>query len=199
MKPRIAILISGGGSNMVSLVKAIKYNKINALPAIVISNNSNAAGLDKATELNIPTRYIDHRKFSGNREAFERRLHNLLQDEKIDIICLAGFMRILTKSFIDRWNNKILNIHPSLLPKYKGLNTHQRVINEGEIYHGSSVHFVIPELDEGPCIIQYRLKINPADDAESLKNRVQKGEYKIYSEAISHFISGTIKMENNKM
>ena len=189
MKPRIAILISGGGSNMISLVNAIKYNKINALPAIVISNNSNAAGLDKAAELNIPTRYIDHRKFSGNREEFEKRLHNLLQDEKIDIICLAGFMRILTKSFIDQWNNKILNIHPSLLPKYKGLNTHQRAIDAYDKISGCSVHIVTSELDGGLVLGQRTVDIESTDTAKTLAEKVLIEEHILYPEILNKFIN----------
>ena len=189
MKPRIAILISGGGSNMVSLVKAIKYNKINALPAIVISNNSNAAGLDKAADLDIPTRYIDHRKFSGNREAFEKRLNNLLQDEKIDIICLAGFMRILTKSFIDQWNNKILNIHPSLLPKYKGLNTHQRAIDAFDKISGCSVHIVTSELDGGLVLGQRTVDIESTDTARTLAEKVLIEEHILYPEILNKFIN----------
>ena len=189
MKPRIAILISGGGSNMISLVNAIKYNKINALPAIIISNNSNAAGLDKAAELNIPTRYIDHRKFSGNREAFEKRLHSLLQDEKIDIICLAGFMRILTKSFIDQWNNKILNIHPSLLPKYKGLNTHQRAIDAFDKISGCSVHIVTSELDGGLILGQRTVDIESTDTAKTLAEKVLIEEHILYPEILNKFIN----------
>ena len=189
MKPRIAILISGGGSNMVSLINAIKYNKINALPAIVISNNSNAAGLDKAADLDIPTRYIDHRKFSGNREAFEKRLNNLLQDEKIDIICLAGFMRILTKSFIDQWNNKILNIHPSLLPKYKGLNTHQRAIDAYDKISGCSVHIVTSELDGGLVLGQRAVDIESTDTAKTLAEKVLIEEHILYPEILNKFIN----------
>lgn len=189
MKPRIAILISGGGSNMVSLINAIKYNKINALPAIVISNNSNAAGLDKAADLDIPTRYIDHRKFSGNREAFEKRLNNLLQNEKIDIICLAGFMRILTKSFIDQWNNKILNIHPSLLPKYKGLNTHQRAIDAFDKISGCSVHIVTSELDGGLVLGQRTVDIESTDTARTLAEKVLIEEHILYPEILNKFIN----------
>jgi len=189
MKPRIAILISGGGSNMVSLINAIKYNKINALPVIVISNNSNAAGLDKAADLDIPTRYIDHRKFSGNREAFEKRLNNLLQNEKIDIICLAGFMRILTKSFIDQWNNKILNIHPSLLPKYKGLNTHQRAIDAFDKISGCSVHIVTSELDGGLVLGQRTVDIESTDTARTLAEKVLIEEHILYPEILNKFIN----------
>ena len=189
MKPRIAILISGGGSNMISLVNAIKYNKINALPAIVISNNSNAAGLDKAADLDIPTRYIDHRKFSGNREAFEKRLNNLLQDEIIDIICLAGFMRILTKSFIDQWNNKILNIHPSLLPKYQGLNTHQRAIDAYDKISGCSVHIVTSELDGGLVLGQRAVDIESTDTAKTLAEKVLIEEHILYPEILNKFIN----------
>jgi phosphoribosylglycinamide formyltransferase-1 len=189
MKPRIAILISGGGSNMISLIKAIKSNEINALPVIVISNNSNAAGLTKAAELNIPTRYIDHQKFSGNREAFEKCLHYLLQYEKIDIICLAGFMRILTKSFIDQWNNKILNIHPSLLPKYKGLNTHQRAIDAFDKISGCSVHIVTSELDGGLVLGQRTVDIETTDTAKTLAEKVLIEEHILYPEVLSKFIN----------
>ena len=189
MKPRIAILISGGGSNMISLIKAIKSNEINALPVIVISNNSNAAGLTKAAELNIPTRYIDHQKFSGNIEAFEKCLHNLLQYEKIDIICLAGFMRILTKSFIDQWNNKILNIHPSLLPKYKGLNTHQRAIDAFDKISGCSVHIVTSELDGGLVLGQRTVDIETTDTAKTLAEKVLIEEHILYPEVLSKFIN----------
>jgi len=195
---RAVCLLSGSGTNLQAILDNISAKKIKLAMTSVISDNPIAMGLERARSSGIKTGVIDYESYA-KKEGYHAALKEYVANENPDLIILAGYMRILSDDFCNAFKGSILNIHPSLLPKYKGLNTHQRVINEGEIYHGSSVHFVIPELDEGPCIIQYRLKINPADDAESLKNRVQKGEYKIYSEAISHFISGTIKMENDKI
>ena len=195
---RAVCLLSGSGTNLQAILDNISAKKIKLVMTSVISDNPIAMGLERARSSGIKTGVIDYESYA-KKEGYHAALKEYVANENPDLIILAGYMRILSDDFCNAFKGSILNIHPSLLPKYKGLNTHQRVINEGEIYHGSCVHFVIPELDEGPCIIQYRLKINPADDAESLKNRVQKGEYKIYSEAISHFISGTIKMENDKI
>ena len=171
MKPRIAILISGGGSNMISLVKSINANKINAVAAIVISNCKDANGLKRAKDLSVPSKLIDQKKFEGNQEFFEESLHETLKKENIDIICLAGFMKILTKSFIDKWNNRILNIHPSLLPKYKGLNTHQRAIDASDYKSGCSVHIVTAELDGGMVLGQKFVNIDKNDTAQSLSKK----------------------------
>ena len=189
MKPRIAILISGGGSNMVSLVNSMKSNRINALPSIVISNDPNAAGLKKASELDVPTISIDHKIFNGNREAFEETLNNTLQREAIDIICLAGFMRILSHSFINQWDNKILNIHPSLLPKYKGLNTHQRAIDASDKISGCSVHIVTSELDGGLVLGQKSVNISSDETAQTLAEKVLVEEHVLYSKILDDFIN----------
>ena len=168
MKPRIAILISGGGSNMISLVKSINANKINAVAAIVISNCKDANGLKRAKDLSVPSKLIDQKN--------------------IDIICLAGFMKILTKSFIDKWNNRILNIHPSLLPKYKGLNTHQRAIDASDNKSGCSVHIVTAELDGGMVLGQKFVNIDKNDTAQSLSKKVLIEEHKLYPEVLNKFI-----------
>lgn len=193
MKPRIAILISGGGSNMVSLVKSINSNKINAVIAIVISNYKDANGLKKAKSLNVPSKLIDQKIFNGNREAFEESLHETLKKENIDIICLAGFMNILTKSFVDKWNNRILNIHPSLLPKYKGLNTHQRAIDASDDKSGCSVHIVTSELDGGMVLGQKFVNIDKNDTAQSLAEKILIEEHKLYPEILNKFIQNLDK------
>lgn len=191
MKPRIAILISGGGSNMVSLVNSMKSNKINAIPAIVISNIPNATGLKKASELDIPAISIDHEMYDGDRRAFEKCLDNKLQDEEIDIICLAGFMRILSHSFIAQWNNKILNIHPSLLPKYKGLNTHQRAIDASDKISGCSVHIVTNELDGGLVLGQRIVDISSNETAKTLANKILIEEHILYPQELNNFINNS--------
>lgn len=193
MKPRIAILISGGGSNMISLVKSINANKINAVAAIVISNCKDANGLKRAKDLSVPSKLIDQKEFEGNQEFFEESLHETLKKENIDIICLAGFMKILTKSFIDKWNNRILNIHPSLLPKYKGLNTHQRAIDASDNKSGCSVHIVTTELDGGMVLGQKFVNIDKNDTAQSLSKKVLIEEHKLYPEVLNKFIQNLDK------
>ena len=144
---RVAILISGGGSNMVSLLKAMEKADFNAKPVLVFSNVPGCAGLERANEFGVPTAALDHRDFAGDRIAFEDRLHAKLEEFSPSVICLAGFMRVLSPSFVRRWQGKMLNIHPSLLPKYPGLNTHKRAIENGDKEAGCTVHIVTEELD----------------------------------------------------
>lgn len=153
MKKRVAILISGGGSNMVTLARDMDAEHP-AEPVLVLSNNPEAGGLAKAIEMGIPTAVVDHRPFKGDREAFETELHAALLTARPDIICLAGFMRILTPDFIAKWEEKMLNIHPSILPLFTGLHTHQRALDAGMAVHGCSVHKVTSELDGGPILGQ---------------------------------------------
>ena len=148
MTRRVAILISGGGSNMVKLAESMTGDHP-ARPVLVLSNDPAAGGLAKAASMGIPTASVDHRPFKGDRAAFETALQAVLAEAAPDIVCLAGFMRILTPDFVGRWQGRMLNIHPSLLPKYKGLHTHQRALEAGDAEHGCTVHQVIPELDEG--------------------------------------------------
>jgi len=191
MKPRVAILISGGGSNMVTLVKAMQAGDVNATPAIVISNIPTAGGLEKAYDLGVPPLSIDHRPYKGDRAAFEADLHATLIEAKVDIICLAGFMRILTPDFTDKWDGKVLNIHPSLLPKYKGLHTHQRAIDAGDSHGGCSVHIVTGELDDGPVLGQTSVPILPDDTANDLAARVLVEEHKLYPAVLAEFVKQT--------
>ncbi len=189
MVKRVAILLSGGGSNMVSLVEAMKPPDFNAEPVLVLANNADAGGLEKAERLGVATAVVDHRPFKGDREAFEVELNKILDAHEPDVICLAGFMRILTESFINRWAGKMLNIHPSLLPKYKGLNTHQRALDAGDTVAGCSVHIVTPELDAGPVVGQIEVPIIDGDTSDTLAARVIKEEHKLYPSALKTFVN----------
>ena len=184
-KLRVAILISGRGSNMVSLVKAARTPDFPAEIVLVISNRPDAAGLCKARDMGIEAIAIDHTDYPS-RESFESDLHETISDHNVDLICLAGFMRILTPYFIRQWPNKILNIHPSLLPKYKGLNTHQRALDAGDKIHGCSVHFVNDELDGGEIIKQASIDIKKDDTAETLAQKLIAVEHKLYPEALKN-------------
>ncbi len=182
-KLKLAIFISGRGSNMLSILEACKSSDFPAEIVLVLSNRPDAKGLTLAESLNIPTECVDHKTFD-TREIFETEISSRLQKYDIDFIVLAGFMRILTASFVAQWPKKILNIHPSLLPAYKGLNTHQRAIDDGQSEAGCSVHFVTPDLDSGPVIVQKRVSIRPGDTSESLSKRVLEQEHLAYPEAI---------------
>ncbi|WP_284377175.1 phosphoribosylglycinamide formyltransferase [Amylibacter marinus] len=186
--PRVAILISGGGSNMVTLVKAMHMGAIAATPVLVLSNNPEAGGLAKARDLGVETAVVDHRPFKGDRAAFDAAMLAVLQKAQPDIICCAGFMRILTAEFIDHWAGKMLNIHPSLLPKYKGLNTHQRAIDAGDKVAGVSVHVVTSELDGGPVLGQAEVEVRESDTAEDLGARVLVQEHILYPQVLANFV-----------
>ena len=188
MPKRVAIFISGSGSNMVKLIKAMQSGLIDAIPVIVISNSKTATGIQKALELQVTPIVISNESFNGDRTSFETAIHNTLIQHKVDIICLAGFMRILTHSFIKKWNNKILNIHPSLLPKYKGLKTHQRALNAGDSHGGCSVHIVTSELDDGPILGQKAVAILPNDTSKDLSARVLIEEHHLYQKVLAKFV-----------
>jgi len=153
-KKRVAVLISGRGSNMTALIDAAKAADYPAEIALVLSNRPQAAGLARAREDGIPTSVVDHTKYGEDREAFERALNAELAAHRIELVCLAGFMRRLTPSFVERWNGRMLNIHPALLPQFKGLHTHRRALEAGVKRHGATVHFVVPEVDAGPIVAQ---------------------------------------------
>lgn len=174
---------------MVTLVNAMQSGSILAEPAFVLSNNSDAGGLQKAQDLGVATAVLDHRPYGQDRVAFENQLHTLLSEQNIDILCLAGFMRILTSNFINRWDGRMLNIHPSLLPKYKGLHTHQRALDAGDTAAGCSVHIVTSELDGGPILGQRSENIRPDDTAETLASRVLKHEHILYPEILAKFVN----------
>ncbi|WP_370251320.1 phosphoribosylglycinamide formyltransferase [Nioella sp.] len=189
MTRRVAIFISGGGSNMVSLVDSMTGDHP-ARPCLVISNQPDAGGLAKASAKGIPTAVVDHRPFKGDRAAFEAELARVVDAAKPDILCLAGFMRVLTEGFVSRYEGRMLNIHPSLLPKYRGLNTHARALEAGDAEHGCTVHEVTPELDDGPILGQARVPVLPGDTPDSLAARVLVEEHKLYPAVLRRFASG---------
>ncbi|MDN5568575.1 MAG: phosphoribosylglycinamide formyltransferase [Paracoccus sp. (in: a-proteobacteria)] len=186
---RVAILISGGGSNMLRLVEDMTGDHP-ARPVLVASNDPTAGGLSRAADLGIPTAAIDHRAFPRDRAGFEAALLEPLLAAKPDIICLAGFMRILTPDFVTRFQGRMLNIHPSLLPKYPGLHTHARAIAAGDAEAGATVHLVTPVLDEGPLLGQARVPVQPDDTEDSLAARVLVQEHRLYPAVLRKFASG---------
>ena len=188
------VLISGSGSNLQSLIDHSK--NINLEISCVISNNPDAYGLERAEKANIETKMLDHSEFSS-RESYDDSLKEIIEKFNPEVIILAGFMRILTVNFVNHFLGKVLNIHPSLLPKYPGLHTHQRVIDAGDKVHGVTVHFVTPELDGGPIIAQKEIEVYSDDDADSLAKRLLIEEHIIYPKVISWFTSGVIKLKNN--
>lgn len=195
-KKSIAILISGSGSNLQAIIDAADSGAIDAEICAVISNRPDALGLQKAQAAGIDGYVIDHTDFA-DRESFDRALLHKLRELDPDLVVLAGFMRILSADFIASLKNRLLNIHPSLLPKFKGLNTHQRALDDGEKTHGASVHFVNNELDSGSVIIQAEVPVLADDDADSLAARVLEQEHTIYPLAISWFIDGKLHVEDD--
>jgi phosphoribosylglycinamide formyltransferase-1 len=186
MKLSLAILISGSGSNMVQLIESMDNNHP-AFPSVVISNKPNAAGIKKAQDLGIPTEIICENFQKSNGLDFEGKLRKILNKYEVKIICLAGFMRILSKDFVESFKGRILNIHPSLLPKYKGLNTHARALASNEQFAGCSVHIVTSELDGGPILGQTQISIAKTDNVQSLSAKVLKEEHVLYPKILLKF------------
>ncbi|MFV8820079.1 phosphoribosylglycinamide formyltransferase [Haliea sp. E17] len=193
--PRLAILISGRGSNMQSFIQACASGTLDARIAVVLSNRPDAKGLELAQQAGIPTCALDHREYP-DRESFDRAMVAALAPYEPDLVILAGFMRILTPVFITPFTGKLLNIHPSLLPKYPGLHTHQRALDAGDAEAGVTVHFVTPELDGGPPIIQARVPVEPGDTAETLAGRVLVVEHEIYPIAARWLLQGRLQLNN---
>jgi phosphoribosylglycinamide formyltransferase-1 len=183
-RKRVAILISGRGSNMVALIDAAKDPAYPAEIVLVVSNDPAAQGLQRAAASGIKTAVVNHRAFGKDRESFERALHAKLQQHGIELVCLAGFMRLLTPWFVRQWEGRLINIHPALLPAFKGLDTHARAIAAGAHEHGATVHFVVPEMDSGPIILQGKVPIAPDDTEATLAARVLAVEHRIYPEAL---------------
>jgi len=192
-KKRVAVLISGRGSNMTALIEAAKAKDYPAEIVLVVSSRPDAAGLARAREAGIATAVIDHRPFRDDREAFEHALDDELRKCRIDIVCLAGFMRLLTAWFIGRWSGRVLNIHPALLPEFKGLDTHRRALEAGVKWHGATVHFVVEETDAGPVISQQSVPVLQGDTEETLAARVLEIEHRIYPEALRLVAEGRAK------
>ena len=193
---RLVILVSGGGSNLQSLIDGCENGDINATVSAVISNNPDAGGLERAARASIPNVAIDHRAFDS-RESFDIALSELIDSFSPDLVILAGFMRILTPGFVDHFLGRMMNIHPSLLPAYPGLHTHRRAIEAGDKKAGATVHFVTPELDGGPSIVQAQVAIESTDDERSLASKVLAFEHKIYPEAVKWFCDDRLIMDNN--
>ena len=198
-KTRVAVLISGRGSNMMALIEAAKAKDYPAEIALVLSNLPDAAGLARAREAAIATAVVDHRRFGEDREAFEHLLDEELRKNRIELVCLAGFMRLLTAWFIKRWSGRILNIHPALLPDFKGLNTHRRALEAGAKRHGATVHFVVEETDAGPTISQQSVPVLQSDTEETLAARVLEIEHRIYPEALRLVAEGRAKFTAPKL
>ncbi|WP_435311731.1 phosphoribosylglycinamide formyltransferase [Primorskyibacter sedentarius] len=186
---RVAILISGGGSNMLRLVEDMTGDHP-ARPCLVLANDPDAGGLAKAAALGVPTAAIDHRPYKGDRAAFEAALQARLEEAAPDILCLAGFMRVLTAPFVNGWKGRMLNIHPSLLPKYRGLHTHARALEAGDTEHGCTVHEVTAELDGGPILGQARVPVNSGDTPDDLAARVLQMEHRLYPAVLRRFAAG---------
>ncbi|PTE14357.1 phosphoribosylglycinamide formyltransferase [Pseudogemmobacter blasticus] len=186
---RVAILISGGGSNMVKLVESMTGDHP-ARPVLVLSNDPAASGLDRARALDVPVAAVDHRPFGRDRAAFETALLQPLLEASPDVVCLAGFMRVLTPAFVARFAGRMLNIHPSLLPAYPGLHTHQRALDAGDAQAGCTVHEVTADLDAGPVLGQARVPVLPGDTADSLAARVLVQEHRLYPAVLRRFAAG---------
>jgi phosphoribosylglycinamide formyltransferase-1 len=195
VRKRVAILISGRGSNMAALIEAAKDPAYPAEIALVVSNEPAAEGLQRAAAGGIRTAAIDHRKFGKDREAFERALNDELQAHRIELVCLAGFMRLLTPWFVRQWEGRLINIHPALLPAFKGLNTHARALAEGAKEHGATVHFVVPEMDSGPIIARAAVPVRPGDTEATLAARVLEVEHRIYPQALRLVAEGCVQKD----
>ena len=190
-RKRTAVLISGRGSNMTSLIAAAQDADFPAEIALVLSNRPDAAGLQTAASKGIATIAIDHKLHAG-REAFEAEMQKVLEAHRIDFICLAGFMRLLTASFVERWTGRMINIHPAILPSYKGLHTHERALADGVKLHGATVHFVVPEMDAGPIIVQAAVPVLDSDTPDTLGARVLAQEHVIYPLGLKLAASGRV-------
>jgi len=195
---KIGVLISGRGSNLQSLIDACATEDYPARIVLVISNRQQAKGLERARQAGIDTLVVDHGEYDS-RAAFEQALHAALADAGVELVCLAGFMRLLDADFIAKWRNRIVNIHPSLLPAYRGLRTHERVIEDGVRFTGCTVHYVRPEMDEGPIIMQAVVPVKLDDTPESLARRVLAYEHRIYPEAVRLIATGRARVSSSRV
>jgi phosphoribosylglycinamide formyltransferase-1 len=193
---RFAILISGRGSNMRALLEACREPGHPAVPVLVLSNRADAAGIETAASHGVPTKVVDHRDYASRRD-FEDAVDLALRESGAELICLAGFMRLLEPEFVDRWRDRILNVHPSLLPAYRGLHTHRRVLEDGVRFSGCTVHFVRPEMDAGPIVFQACVPVHAKDTEETLAARVLAWEHKLYPLALRLMAEGKLRVEGN--
>jgi phosphoribosylglycinamide formyltransferase-1 len=197
-RQRVAILISGRGSNMDALIAATKDPTYPAEIALVLSNVPTAAGIEHARQMGIATAVVDHTTFGKDREAFERAVQNVLEAHRIDIVCLAGFLRLLTPFLVRQWEGRMLNIHPALLPAFKGLDTHARALEAGAKQHGATVHFVVPEMDAGPILAQATVPVLPDDTEAALAARVLAAEHQLYPQALRLLAAGRVTVRDGQ-
>jgi phosphoribosylglycinamide formyltransferase-1 len=197
MKRRVAILISGRGSNMAALIQAASAKDFPAEIAVVISNRSDAGGLERARASGVPAVTIESKSFGGDRAAFEAALQSALDEHRIDLICLAGFMRLFTAEFVQRWYGRMLNIHPSLLPSFPGLDPQGQALRAGVKISGATVHFVIPETDAGPILMQGAVGVRDDDTPDTLGQRILGIEHRIYPAALRLVAGGQIRLEGD--
>jgi phosphoribosylglycinamide formyltransferase-1 len=195
---RVAVLISGGGSNLQALIDASARYDASAEIVLVVSNRPGVQGLARAARAGIDTALVEHRSFAG-RPDFEAAVDARLRDARVDLVCLAGFMRILTTGFVERWHNRLINIHPSLLPSFPGLHTHARALAAGVQAHGCTVHLVRPEVDTGPILVQGLVPVRPADDEPTLAARVLELEHRCYPLALELLASGAIAADGDRV
>ncbi len=194
----LVVLISGRGSNLQSIIDTISDGSLPAEMRAVLSNEPDAYGLERARRAGVETRVVNHRDYKSRRQ-FDTALMNIIDEFDPGLVVLAGFMRILTPAFVNHYSGRLMNIHPSLLPDFPGLDTHQRALDAGVKEHGASVHFVTPDLDGGPVIVQARVPVKESDDADTLAARVLEREHVIYPQAIRWFAEGRLTIENGKV
>jgi phosphoribosylglycinamide formyltransferase-1 len=197
-KLRVAVMISGSGTNLQAIINATAAKKLPVELVAVVSDNPDAYGLQRATNAGIPTRVIDYTEFA-RRSEFDTELGHQLAAAKPDLIVLAGYMRIIADATVNDYSGRMINVHPSLLPAYPGLHTYRRVLEAGEQWHGTTVHYVTPELDAGPPLLQYRVKIAATDTEQSLRERVQQGEHLIYPLAIQWIAQGKVQWRDGQV
>jgi phosphoribosylglycinamide formyltransferase-1 len=193
-KKRVAVLISGRGSNMEALIEASKAPSYPAEIALVLSNTPEAAGLARAETMGVPTAVVDHRPHGKDRAAFERALQGMLDEHHVELVCLGGFMRLFTPEFVLRWQGRMLNIHPSLLPSFPGLDPHGQALRAGVKISGATVHFVIPETDAGPILVQAAVPVRDDDNVDTLAARVLAVEHRVYPLALALLAAGRVKI-----
>ena len=197
-RKRVAILISGRGSNMAALIEAAAARDYPAEIVLIAANRPDAAGLLRARAAGIATAVVDQAAHGKDRAAFERALQGELQRHHVDLVCLAGFMRLLTPQFVAQWDGRLLNIHPALLPAFKGLDTHERALAAGVKIHGASVHFVVPEMDSGPIIAQAAVPVHDGDSTDTLAARVLAAEHRIYPLALRLVAEGRVRVAGGR-
>ena len=197
MKRRVAILISGRGSNMAALIKAAEASDYPAEIAVVISNRADAAGLERAKASGVATAVIESKPFGKDRAGFEAALRAVLDQHGVELICLGGFMRLFTAEFVQRWYGKMLNIHPSLLPSFPGLDPHGQALRAGVKISGATVHFVIPETDAGPILMQGAVAVSDHDTSETLSERILEVEHRIYPDALRLLATSAVKLDGD--